>query len=71
VQNVIKPAGNSTKKCNISDIYFRFPPLSKSSFTRFHVNGLSETALYETTMFGNGSLKNELVFLSKDRIFRQ
>jgi len=33
---------------------------------RFHVNDSSENALYETEMFGNDSLKNEVVFLSTE-----
>jgi len=32
---------------------------------------LSENAFYETAVFGNGSLKNEVVFLPTERIFRQ
>jgi len=71
MQTVIKPAENSTKKCDKFDLYFWIPPFSKSTVMRFHVNDLSENALYEPAMFGNVSLNNELVFLSTDRIFRR
>jgi len=67
---ITKPAENSTKNCDKSSLYFRFPPFSKSTLLRFHVNDLSENALCETAVFGKGSLKNEVVFLSRDRIFR-
>jgi len=71
MKTVIKPAENSTKNCDKCDLYFRFPPFSKSTCTRYHVNDLSENALYGTAMFGNGGLKNELLLLPTDRIFRQ